>query len=161
MPPATKTALGRIASLHLHPEKAGKPFSDVSEIEVEAGSGIVGEPRYYQRKNRHGQASRRHVTLIEREQVAGHAAALNAKIPPGLVRSNVETTGVVLISLIGQKIQIGEAVLLFYEPRLPCDQMDRLIPGMRLRMCDKRQGVIAEVVKSGRIKIGDELRPVE
>jgi MOSC domain-containing protein YiiM len=52
-------------------------------------------------------------------------------------------------------------VLLFYEPRLPCDQMDRLIPGMRLRMCDKRQGVIAEVVKSGRIKIGDELRPVE
>jgi hypothetical protein len=39
--------------------------------------------------------------------------------------------------------------------------MDRIIPGMRLLMCDKRQGVIAEIVQSGHIKIGDELRIVE
>lgn len=153
--------LGRIASLHLHPQKAGQRMTDTSEVEVVVGKGIVGEPRYFERKNRSGQPSRRNVTLIEREIVARHSETLKTEIPPGLVKSNVETTGVDLISLIGKNVQIGDAVLKFYEPRLPCDQMDRIIPGMRLLMCDKRQGVIAEIVKSGRIKIGDELRVVE
>jgi MOSC domain-containing protein YiiM len=153
--------LGRVASIHLHSPKASTPMTDTSEIELEAGKGIVGEPRYHGRKNRFGKQTRRHVSLIEREIIAEHAKALNANIPPGFVKSNIETTGVDLIALIGKKIQIGDAVLNFYEPRLPCDQMDRLIPGMRLLMCDKRQGVIAEIVKSGHIKVGDELRIVE
>jgi hypothetical protein len=152
---------GRVASLHLHPPKAGGRMTDTAEIEVVAGKGIESEPRYFERTNRFGKQSRRHMTLIEREIVSAHGETLKATIPPGLVKSNVETTGVDLISLIGKKVQIGDAILFFYEPRLPCDQMDRIIPGMRLLMCDKRQGVIAEVVQSGRIKIGDELRIVE
>ena len=153
--------LGRVASLHLHPEIAGQRMTDAAEIEVVAGKGILNEPRYFDRKNRSGQPSRRNVTVIEREILMQHAEALKSDITPGLVKSNVETTGVDLISLIGKKVQIGDAVLNFYEPRLPCDQMDRIIPGMRLLMCDKRQGVVAEIFKSGRIKIGDELRIVE
>jgi MOSC domain-containing protein YiiM len=152
---------GRVASLHLHPEKAGQRMTATAEFEVEVGKGIRGEPRYFERKKRSGEPSRRHVTLIEREIVAQHAEALKTDITPGLVKSNIETIGVDLISLIGKKVQIGDAILNFYEPRLPCDQMDRIIPGLRLRMCDKRQGVIAEVIKSGHIKIGDELRIVE
>jgi MOSC domain-containing protein YiiM len=152
---------GRVASLHLHPEKAGGRMTDTNEIEVVVGKGIRGEPRYFERKSRSGTPSRRNLTLIEREIVSQHATSLKAEIPAGLVKSNVETIGVDLISLIGKKVQIGEAVLSFYEPRMPCDQMDRIIPGMRLLMCDKRQGVIAEVVESGRIKVGDELRILE
>jgi MOSC domain-containing protein YiiM len=152
---------GRVASLHLHPEKAGGRMTDTNEIEVVVGKGIRGEPRYFERKSRSGQPSRRNLTLIEREIVAQHATTLKAEIPAGLVKSNVETTGVDLISLIGKKVQIGEAILNFYEPRLPCDQMDRIIRGMRILMCDKRQGVIAEIVQSGRIKVGDELRVLE
>lgn len=136
-------------------------MTDTSEIEVVAGKGILGEPRYFERKRRSGEPSRRHVTLIEREIVDQHAKALRAELPPGRVKSNIEIMGVDLITLIGKKIQIGDAILDFYEPRLPCDQMDRIIPGLRLLMCDKRQGVIAEIVKSGHIKIGDELRIVE
>lgn len=136
-------------------------MTDTAEIEVVAGKGIFGEPRYFERKKRSGEPSRRHVTLIEREIVDQHAKALSAELPPGRVKSNIETTGVDLIALIGKNVQIGTAVLNFYEPRLPCDQMDRIIPGLRLLMCDKRQGVIAEIVKSGHIKIGDELRIVE
>jgi MOSC domain-containing protein YiiM len=136
-------------------------MTDTNEIEVVVGKGIRDEPRYFGRKSRSGQPSRRNVTLIEREIVSQHATTLKAQIPPGLVKSNVETTGVDLISLIGKKVQIGEAILNFYEPRLPCDQMDRIIPGMRILMCDKRQGVIAEIVQSGRIKVGDELRVLE
>lgn len=136
-------------------------MTDTSDIEVVAGKGILGEPRYFERKRRTGEPSRRHVTLIEREIVAQHAKALHANITPGLVKSNIETTGVDLIALIGKKVQIGDAILNFYEPRLPCDQMDRIIPGLRLLMCDKRQGVIAEIVKSGHIKVGDGLRIVQ
>jgi MOSC domain-containing protein YiiM len=153
--------MGCVASLHLHSEKPGIRMTDTPQIEVVAGKGILGEPRYFQRKNRSGQPSRRHITLIEREIVTQHADALKSAINPGVVKSNVETTGVDLISLIGKTVQIGDALLNVYEPRLPCDQMDRIIPGLRLLMCDKRQGVIAEVVKSGHIKIGDELRVIE
>ena len=52
------------------------------------------------------------MTLIEREQIAEHAAALGLpSIPPGAVRSNIETTGIKLISLLGREVEIGGAVL--------------------------------------------------
>src|SRR4051794_9430279 len=103
---------GRVASLHLHPDVPGAPLQSVAFLEAVAAKGIQGEPRYFGRKSRnHGQPSKRQVTLIEREQIAEHAAALGLQsIPPGAVRSNIETLGVNLISLIGNKVQIGEAV---------------------------------------------------
>jgi len=150
---------GHVASLHLHPDEPGAALRSVEEIEVVADKGIVGEPRYFERISRHsGKATRRQISLIEREQIAEHAAVLGLEsIPPGTVRSNIETTGINLIALIGKEIQIGEAVLRFYEPRTPCAQMDAICSGLRNLMNDGRQGVMAEVVKSGRIHIGDTL----
>src|SRR5215208_5317992 len=95
----TEIDSGRVASLHLHPLGAGEPLLSVEMIEIVAGKGIVGEPRYFGRMSRRsGQPSRRQVSLIEREQIAEHAAALGLqKISPGVVRSNVETEGINLI----------------------------------------------------------------
>jgi MOSC domain-containing protein YiiM len=94
--------------------------------------------------------------LIEREQIAGHAAKLGLpSIPPGAVRANIETLGVSLVALVGKKIQIGDAVLLLYEPRKPCAKMDVICQGLRALMMDNHQGVLAEVVEPGRIRVGD------
>ncbi len=151
------SSCGCVASLHLHPKMGGEAFQAVDSIIVEEGNGIVGNPRYFARRSRSGGLSKRQVSLMEREQIADHASSLGLEIPPGKVRSNIETTGVNLVTLIGQQIQIGEAILFLYEARLPCAQMDAICVGLRALMEENRQGVLAQVVKSGQIRVGDAI----
>ncbi len=150
---------GRIASLHLHPEKGGEPLRSVEQIEVVAEKGILGNPRKFGIISRTtGQPSKRQVSLIEREQIAEHATILGLQsIPPGTVRSNIETSGIDLVALVGKQIQIGEAILFFYEARTPCEKMDRICRGLRALMEDNQQGVLAQVVRGGVIRVGDSL----
>lgn len=149
---------GEVASLHIHPKMPGEPLASCDTLALVAGKGIVEELRYFGRKNSYGSSSRRHVSLIEREQIAEHAAALGASIEPGRVRSNIETVGVNLQELVGWEVAIGEAVLLFYEPRSPCSKMDKICQGLRALMENARQGVMAEVIQSGRVRVGDTIR---
>ena len=157
----SSTSTGKVASLHLHPEEPGAPFLLVQTIELVEGSGIVGDNRYFKRLSRKtGQPTRRQVSLIEREQIAEHAVSLGMEtIPPGAVRSNVETFGIDLVKLVGSDVEIGTAVVRFYEPRDPCSKMDEICQGLRERMLHSRQGVMAEVVKSGTVFVGDAIRP--
>jgi MOSC domain-containing protein YiiM len=148
---------GKVASLHLHPQEPGEPLSSVDSMELVEGKGIEGNPRYFGRMSKStGKPSRRQVTLIEREQVAEHAATLGLEtISSGAVRSNIETSGIDLISLIGREVQIGGAVLFLYAPRDPCEKMDAICQGLREQMMNNRQGVLAEVVRGGRVQVGD------
>jgi PAS domain-containing protein len=151
---------GRVVSLHLHPGEPGAPLMSVDFIEVAPDKGIVGEPRYFGRiSSTTGKPSRRQVSLIEREQIAEHAAALGLQtISPGAVRSNIETVGVDLVALIGEEVQIGDAVLYLYEPRTPCAKMDAICTGLRALMENSRQGVLARVVKRGHIRVNDAIK---
>lgn len=153
------SVVGRVASLHLHPRESGAALTGVEEITLVAGKGIEGEPRYFGKISRSsGKPSRRQISLIEREQIAEHAAALGLQsIAPGRVRSNIETEGVDLVRLIGKRVKIGEAVLFFYEGRTPCHQMDAICQGLRALMENNRQGVMAEVVQSGTVRPGDAI----
>jgi MOSC domain-containing protein YiiM len=153
---------GRVASLHLHPRESGEPLQKVESFELVAGKGISGNGRYFGRaSSKTGQPSRRQVSLIAREQISEHAAALGLEsIPPGAVRANIETSGIDLVSLLGQRVAIGEAVLHFYEPRTPCSKMDAICMGLRALMEDNHQGIMAEVVQSGRVSVGDAVKVV-
>ena len=154
--------IGRVASLHLHPERPGGPLQNVDTVELVEAKGIQDDTRYFGRVSREtGKPARRQVTLMEREQISEHAEGLGlAAIEPGAVRSNVETTGIDLIALVGQEVAIGEAVLFLYAPRDPCEKMDAICKGLRERMLNNRQGVLAEVRRSGKVRIGDEIKPV-
>jgi len=155
------TLPGHVASLHLHPAEPGTPLQAVDAVELVAARGIQGDTRYFGRLSRlTGQPTHRQVSLIEREQIAEHAATLSLPaIPPGAVRSNIETTGINLISLLGREVEIGSAVLLLHSPRDPCAKMDAICQGLRALMMDSRQGVLAEVVRSGTIRVGDTIHP--
>jgi len=154
--------IGRVASLHLHPERPGGPLQNVDTVELVEAKGIQDDTRYFGRVSREtGKPARRQVTLMEREQISEHAEGLGlVAIEPGAVRSNVETTGIDLIALVGQEVAIGEAVLFLYAPRDPCEKMDAICKGLRERMLNNRQGVLAEVRRSGKVRIGDEIKPV-
>src|SRR5438477_3939129 len=147
---------GRVASLHLHSREPEAPMLAVGQITLVEGKGIVEDVRYFDRKNREGKPRKRQVTLIEREQISEHAAVLGVPgIAPGKVRSNIETDGISLTDCIGKQLEIGEAVLLIYEPRTPCAQMDAVAPGLRELMKNNRQGVLAQVIRSGMVRVGD------
>jgi len=152
--------LGRVASLHLHPPEPGRPLTSAEAIEVIADKGIAGEPRYFGRVNGDtGLPARRQVSLIEREQIAEHATALGREaLLPGAVRSNIETFGISLIPLVGREVEIGEAVLLLFQPRTPCAKMDAICLGLGALMANGRQGVMAQVVRSGRIRVNDPIK---
>jgi MOSC domain-containing protein YiiM len=153
---------GTVASLHLHPEIPGEPLRAVAEVFAQAGLGLAGDARIFGRKNQQGEPSRRHVTLTAREEIARHAAALRLlALPPGAVRSNIETCGLDPVSFLGCQMEIGEALLLFYEARKPCLKMERVAPGLQALMANGRQGVLAQVLRSGRIRVGDAIRLVE
>ena len=154
------TEMGTVESLHLHPEVSGEALRTVSEVFAEAGKGLLGDTRVFGRKNRKGESSLRQVSLIAREEIARHAAAVGLPgIAPGVVRSNIETTGIDLVSFLGREMQVGESVLLFYEARTPCKQMERIAPGLQAMMADGRQGALAQVIRSGWIRAGDAMRP--
>jgi MOSC domain-containing protein YiiM len=158
----TPSPSGRVASLHLHPVTAGAALESTPWVQLIAGKGIEGDTRYFGRLSRHtGQPTRRQVTLMEREQIAEHAVALGMKsIAPGLVRSNMETIGIDLVALVGHEVEVGEAVLFLHAPRDPCEKMDKICQGLRERMLPNRQGVLAEVRRSGKVQVGDQIRLV-
>jgi MOSC domain-containing protein YiiM len=155
--------IGHIASLHLHPTESGAPLQSVPEIELVEGKGIIGDTRYFGRLSRDtGQPSRRQVTLMDRKEIIEHATALGLpSIPAGAVRSNIETMGIDLIAHLGQDVQIGDAALRLYAPRDPCAKMDAICQGLRALMMNQRQGVLAEVIRPGKIRVGDPIRKRE
>ena len=134
----------------------------VEIIELVQDKGIRDDARYFGRAGKSPEEPfRRQVSLIEREQIAEHAANLGlSSIPPGAVRSNIETTGLDLVSLVGREVEVGEAVLFLYAPRDPCAKMDAICQGLRERMTHGKQGVMAQVRRSGKVRVGDLIRLV-
>lgn len=154
-----KIPAGRVASLHLHPKDGGDPLTSVPSMELVEQKGIAGNTRYFNRKGRDGEPTKRQVTLMEREQIAEHAAALGMEtIGPGVVRSNIETEGIALVALIGRQVEVGTALLEFAAPRDPCAKMDAICQGLRELMLPQKQGVLARVIRSGTVRVGDVVR---
>ena len=157
---AENEAIGRVASLHIHPSKAGEPMLSVDSMAIETNAGIVGNTRYWQRQSPStGKPTHRQISLIEREQIEKHANSLGLPcIEAGLGRSNIETEGIDLVTLVNRKISIGETILYIAATRDPCHKMDKITLGLREIMMDKKQGVLARVVQSGHIRIGDAIQ---
>lgn len=157
------TNIGVVTSLHLHSVESNKPMQSVSKMTLVEKKGILNNPRYYDTKNKMtDKPNKNHISLIEIEQIAEHADKLNIKeISPGLVRSNIETSGINLINLVGCNILIGDtSIINFYKARIPCKQMDDVYKGL-FKIMKNKQGVIAEIIKSGEIKIGDKIQVFE
>jgi len=161
--PTPISVLGRVVSIHLHPAVGGTPMVSVAEVEAVAQRGLAGDRRYHGRKSRStGLPTRRQVTLVGRETLAGHAQTLGIEcIQPGHARSNLETEGIDLAAWVGKRLKVGAALLEVVECRTPCAKMDAVRPGLRLLMAAPGQGVLARVVESGAIRVGDAIVPGE
>ena len=63
-----------------------------------------------------------------------------------------------MIDLIGCNIKIGKsAVVNIYKARVPCKRMDEIYKGLQKITKNEKLGVIAEIVVSGEISVGDKI----
>ena len=82
-------------------------------------------------------------------------------VPPGRVKENITTRGIVLAELpMGQRIRAGEALLEVSKFCTPCHQMDEIREGLQEAIRGRR-GILCRVVASGKIRRGDQIEIVK
>jgi hypothetical protein len=160
--------IGNIVALFLHSDKANMPMLEAESLSLIANEGILNNTRYYKVITKRGTPNKRHVSIIEEEMIDIHKKKLNSQnatnvdnITLNSVRSNIITNGIDLVKLVGKSIAIGDtAIVKFSNKRDPCYKMDNLCKGLLKEMLNGKQGVVAEIIVSGNVRIGDTIRVI-
>jgi MOSC domain-containing protein YiiM len=139
--------------------EAGAPARALEEVGAEPGHGLEGD-RYragsgtFHKPGKPGQD----ITLIEAEALEAMAAEHGIALEAHAARRNVLTRGVSLDSLLGRCFAVGGVECVGVRPCDPCSHLERVTEPGVLRGLAGRGGLRADVVTSGRIRIGDEVR---
>ena len=95
--------------------------------------------------------SPRQVLLVDSETLE----AMN--LSPGLIRENITASGLNVNGLeIGQKLRVGETRLEVSAVCTPCDQLEKVRPGLRREIWGRR-GMLCRVIEGGIIRRGDPI----
>lgn len=93
----------------------------------------------------------RQVLLVDRETLEA------MELAPGILRENITTDGLDVNSLpIGQHLRVGDARLEVTMACTPCNQMERIRPGLRRELWGRR-GMLCRVLEGGIIRPGDSI----
>src|ERR1700692_3696442 len=96
----------------------------------------------------------RQMLLVDRETLEA------MDLRPGIVRENITTEGIDVNSLAhNQVLRIGEVRLQVSEICHPCDQLEKIRPGLR-REVRGRRGMLCQVLAGGIIRRGDTIEKV-
>ncbi|GIW12332.1 MAG: molybdenum cofactor biosynthesis protein [Dehalococcoidia bacterium] len=121
--------------------------------------GIIGD-RYHagQGTFSSGEPAGRAVTLIEHETLEALANEAGILLPAGAYRRNLVTIEVPLNHLVGRTFQVGEVVLEGVRLAEPCSYLEWCTrPGVR-RALLHRGGLRANVLRGGKVRLGDLVR---
>ena len=126
----------------------------VNQAILEKGKGIVNDRYYGNFKEKKEQ-----VTLINLEEINNFNNKNKLNINAKDFRRNIIVSGVNLNELINKKIKINKVTLKIHEICQPCKYLqDRLkIPGL-VKMLVNKSGVRAEILNSGSISVGDDIK---
>lgn len=96
----------------------------------------------------------RQVLLVDRETLEA------VDLRPGVIRENITTDGIDVNGLaLQQELRIGEVRLQVSEICHPCDQQEKVRPGLRREMRGRR-GMLCRVLEGGMIGRGDAIEKV-
>jgi MOSC domain-containing protein YiiM len=99
----------------------------------------------------HGNPPLREVLLASKD----HLDAVG--VDPGAIRENVTVEGADVQSWpVGQRVQVGGALLEITMVCDPCHRMDELREGLRAEI-DGKRGMLAHIVEGGEIALGDPI----
>jgi MOSC domain-containing protein YiiM len=123
------------------------PMEELSEVRVLEDFGFEGCAHARQ-------SSKRQVLLVDRETL--EVMDLN----PGIIRENITTDGLNVNDLkLGQLLRVGAAQLEVTMVCSPCDQMEKIRPGLRKELWGRR-GMLCRVVAGGVIRRGDTIEKI-
>ena len=135
-------------------KKNSQKIDETSEIEVLSKKGILGDRHFHDHKDYKGQ-----ITLIEKENIDYYNDKYKTKIPYIDFRRNIVTQGVELNNLLLKEIEIGTIKILPYELCRPCSHLEQMINGKNIiKEFLRKGGLRCEVLVSGKVKIGDEIK---
>jgi MOSC domain-containing protein YiiM len=134
---------GSVEAINIAPEESALPHS-VDEVEVTAG-GMVGD-RYHDAGD---------LTLIEVEALEGLRADTGIELTAAESRRQVLTRGVRLNDLVGKRFIVGDVECVGQELCEPCNHLQSLTRQGVLRGLVHRGGLRADIVRGGRIAVGD------
>jgi MOSC domain-containing protein YiiM len=96
-------------------------------------------------------ARKRQVLLVDRETLDA------MDLQPGIIRENITTDGLNVNGLpLGQRLRIGAALLEVSAVCTPCDQLEKVRPGLRREIYGRR-GMLCRVIEGGEIRVGDSI----
>ncbi|WP_460985284.1 MOSC domain-containing protein [Spirosoma fluminis] len=146
---------GRVEWIGIRPERA-TAVEVVPSAEVSIKKGILGD--HYS-----GQSGNRHVTLIQAEHLPVVAALMGRHaLDPGLLRRNLVVSGINLLALKDQQIQIGDSdhdpvVLQITGQCHPCSKMETTLGPGGYNAMRGHGGMTAKVLQGGTIRVGDKV----
>ncbi|MGB3828813.1 MAG: MOSC domain-containing protein [Ornithinimicrobium sp.] len=136
----------RVVALHIAPAR-GAPLTAVDRIDVEAGSGVVGD-RYYG-------STHRHISVQSATSLASAAAALGRPLGPESTRRTVTVSHGDIPTVPGSRMRLGDVQVEVVRIAAPCRVMDQINgPGAR-RALHGRGGSVCRVLTSGSISLDD------
>ena len=99
----------------------------------------------------HANPPRREVLFVSKEHLD------SVSVEPGAVRENITVDGDDVQQWpIGQRVRAGDAEFEITMVCDPCHRMDELRDGLRAEL-DGKRGMLARVVESGEVAVGDEI----
>jgi MOSC domain-containing protein YiiM len=139
---------GRVEWIGIRPERRS-PVDVVQTVDVSEKKGLIGD--HYS-----GQSGNRHVTLIQAEHLPVVAALTGRdELDPGIVRRNLVVSGINLLALKDQQIEIGEVALQVTGQCHPCSKMDTALGPGGYNAMRGHGGMTAKVIRGGTIRVGD------
>jgi MOSC domain-containing protein YiiM len=132
-----------VVGLFVSPERGSGRAEARERVAAIAGHGLEGCA--------HANPPRREILLASKE----HLDAVG--VEPGAIRENVTVDGAdVQAWPVGQRVQVGAALLEITMVCDPCSRMDDLRAGLRAEI-DGKRGMLAAVVEGGEIALGDSV----
>jgi MOSC domain-containing protein YiiM len=99
----------------------------------------------------HRRGGKRNVLFVAAEDIE------SLDVPPGRVKENFTVRGADVMGWpIGQRLSIGDAEFEVSMVCDPCELMEEIRPGLQAELEGKR-GMLAKVLKTGRVTQGDEI----
>ncbi len=142
---------GRVVWIGLRPARRRAPVV-VTEAQAVAGRGLVGD-RGEVRPSRV-----RQVTLIDAAAISAAAVQLGLPtVDPALLRRNLVVEGVDFSAARGQRLRVGEVLLVITGPCDPCARMEEALGDGGFEALRDRGGLTATVLAGGIVRIGSEV----
>lgn len=143
---------GRVEWIGIRPERRGE-IAVVDSVGASETAGLSGD--HYS-----GQNGTRHVTLIQAEHLPVVAALTGrAELDPALLRRNIVVSGLNLLALKDQEIQVGDAghgpLLQITGQCHPCSKMETALGPGGYNAMRGHGGMTARVLRGGTIRVGD------